>query len=298
MRFSFWVGNGNSWDHTLAECQHAEQTGWDGLWIADHFMPMEGDGDMQEAWTMLAAIAAAVPRVRIGPLVVGNTYRNPAVLAKTATTVDQISGGRVVLGVGAGWQENEHTAYGIEFNSFGWRFDRLEEALQIMKGLMADEKTNFAGDHYTMVDAPMNPKPVNGAMPILIGGTGKKRTLNLVARFADEWNAWAEPQDMIDLGAVLDQHCADVGRDPAEISRTAVALLFLSNDEEQLAKWADLDAGRATIKGSVEQVIDTIGQYRDAGTHEIIIPDFTLGKPERRNDTMDLFINEIAPAFR
>ena len=130
MRFSFWTGNGQSWEDTLEGCRYAESTGWDGIWYADHFMPNEDNVDqpIHEAWSVLAAIAACVPRVRIGPLVAGNTYRNPALTAKIAATIDHISGGRVVLGIGAGWQENEHEKYGFDFSPVKGRLARLDAA--------------------------------------------------------------------------------------------------------------------------------------------------------------------------
>ncbi len=143
MRFGFWPGTAASWEDTLALCRHAEATGWDGICYADHFMADGADtsGPWTEAWTTLAALAASVPRIRIGTLVSGNTYRHPAVLAKMAATVDQISGGRLVLGLGAGWQENEHRQYGIPFYTLGERLARLDEACQVIKSLFSNEKS-------------------------------------------------------------------------------------------------------------------------------------------------------------
>ena len=137
MRFGFWPGPNNSWNDTLALAKHAEAGGWHSVWYADHFMPNQEDtsGPTSECWTTLAALAASVPRVRVGALVTGNTYRHPAVLAKMAANVDNISGGRCVLGLGAGWQENEHKAYGIEFSTLGGRMSRFEEACQVISGL-------------------------------------------------------------------------------------------------------------------------------------------------------------------
>ena len=161
MRFSIWPSPASPWSETLATVQHAEATGWDGAWYADHFMPNAADnsGPTSECWTTLAALAVAVPRIRIGPLVTGNTYRHPAVLAKMAANVQEISGGRLVLGLGAGWQENEHAAYGIEFSTIGGRLGRLEEACAAIKGLLESERTNLAGRYYTLTDAPLAPKP-------------------------------------------------------------------------------------------------------------------------------------------
>src|SRR5687768_10563237 len=159
MRFSVWPNAGQAWDQIVDVARHAEATGWDGVWMADHFMPMaEGpaDGPTFECWSLLAALAASVPRVRLGALVTGNTYRHPAVLANIATTVDHIAGpGRLILGIGAGWQENEHRAYGIDFGaSAGERLARLDEACQIIRGLLDNQRTTVEGRHYRVTDAP------------------------------------------------------------------------------------------------------------------------------------------------
>lgn len=300
MRFSFWTGNGQTWADTLEGCSHAEATGWDGLWYADHFMPNEENVDqpIHEAWSMLAGLAAAVPRIRIGPLVAGNTYRNPALTAKIAATIDHISGGRVVLGIGAGWQENEHEKYGFEFSTVGGRLDRLDEAVAIITSLLTEQRTNHDGEHYTIVDAPLDPKPVQDKIPLLIGGAGKKRTLRTAARWADEWNYWGMPDDIADLMSVLDAHCDDVGRDPAEISRSAVALMFINEDSARLERFRDLDTGRATIVGTPSEVVDIVGRYAEIGLDELIVPDFTFGPMERKKASMDLFIEQVAPHFR
>ena len=300
MRFSFWTGNGQSWDDTLEGCRHAEATGWDGIWYADHFMPNEENIDqpIHEAWSVLAAIAVSVPRVRIGPLVAGNTYRSPALTAKIATTIDHISGGRVVLGIGAGWQENEHEKYGFEFSTLKGRLDRLDEAVEIITSLLANERTEYQGTHYALTDAPLDPKPVQSKLPLLIGGGGRKRTLRTAAKFADEWNYWGMPSDIEELCGVLDAHCEDIERDPSDIQRSACALMFISEDEERLSRFRDQDFGRATIVGTPAEVIDIVGQYSQVGLDELIVPDFTFGPMERKKESMDLFIEQVAPEFR
>ena len=300
MRFSVWTGNGQTWQDTLEGCRYAESTGWDGIWYADHFMPNEENVDqpIHEAWSILAAIAASVPRVRIGPLVAGNTYRNPALTAKIAATVDHISGGRVVLGLGAGWQENEHEKYGFEFSTVKGRLDRLDEAVEIVTSLLSNNRTNYQGDHYTILDAPLDPKPVQTKIPLMIGGGGRKRTLRTAAIHADEWNYWGMPSDIAELCQVLDAHCDDVGRDPAEIERSACALMFIADNEEKLERFRDTDFGRATIVGTPTEVIDIVGEYAEVGLDELIVPDFTFGPLERKKESMDLFIEQVAPAFR
>src|SRR6478752_255955 len=157
MRFSFWISTQLTWTDTLDLARHAEATGWDGLWVADHFMPNDDtalDQPMHEALGLLGALAAAVPRVRLGSLVLGNTYRHPAVVAKTAATIDQISGGRLVLGVGAGWQENEHARYGIPLGTVTERIDWFEEACRVWVSMRDEARTTVAGSHYQLDDAP------------------------------------------------------------------------------------------------------------------------------------------------
>jgi F420-dependent oxidoreductase-like protein len=300
MRFSYWPAPVHDWTDVLDTCRHVERTGWDGIWYADHFMPSIGDvdGPNQECWTVLAGLAAAVPRVRLGPLVTGNTYRHPAVLAKMAATVDHISGGRLVLGLGAGWQENEHEAYGIEFGTVGARLDWLEEACQIIRSLFAEERTSFSGSRYTITDAPLEPKPVQSPPPLLIGGGGEQRTMRIAARHADEWNIWGTPERLAEKGAVLDQRCEEIGRDPGEITRSANALLYLSDDEVWLSQHRERDIGRPTIVGTPAEVQEIVGRYREAGVDELIIPDWNLGGVERRKSVLDQFVEEVATAFR
>lgn len=298
MRFGFWPGANNSWTDILEVSHHAEASGWDGIWFADHFMPNAADtgGPTNEAWTTMAALAASIPRVRLGTLVTGNTYRHPAVLAKMAAGVDIISGGRLILGLGSGWQENEHSAYGLEFSTVGGRLSRLEDACQVIKGLFSNEKTTFHGRYYNLEDAPLAPKPIQDPLPLLIGGGGEQRTLRITAKYADEWNVWGTPQTLREKMAVLERHCADVGRNPAEIQRSAVALLVLTGDEAVIERTKA--AGRPVIAGDVEAVRAVIRDYDAAGVHEVIIPDFNLGPMDRKKATMDTFIKDVAPEFR
>jgi F420-dependent oxidoreductase-like protein len=301
MRFSFWVNAAASWDDILATASHAEQTGWDGVYVADHFLPSLGDdgGPMNECLALLAALAAAVPRVRLGSLVCGNTYRHPAVLANQAATIDQISGGRLVLGLGAGWQENEHEAYGIELPAPGPRLDRLEEACIVVKGLLGEPRTTFDGTYYTLTDAPCEPKPVQDPLPLLIGGGGEKRTLRIAAQFADEWNVWGDPDLLAHKGAILEQHCEAVSRDVADIRRSTQALLFMSDDQTFLQQIRDAALPRPMLIGTPSEVTDTLGQYLEAGVDEFIVPDFTLPPAgTERWELMDRFLTEAAAPLR
>lgn len=300
MRFSFWPNAGNTWDELLDLSRHAEATGWDGIWFADHFMPNAADvsGPTAEAWTTVAALAAAVPRVRVGTLVSGNTYRHPAVLAKMAAQVDLISHGRAVLGLGAGWQENEHTAYGIPFYTVGERLRRLEEACRIIKGLLSDDRTTFAGRYYQITEAPLVPKPVQRPLPLLVGGGGEKVTMRIAAQYADEWNVWGTPETLRRKMAILDDHCRKLGRDPKTIKRSAQAVVYLSDDPAVVER-ARGAPGMPVTAGSVKEVREIVQQYAEAGVVELIVPDRTLGRDvTEKKATMDRLINEVATAAR
>jgi F420-dependent oxidoreductase-like protein len=295
MRFSFWPAPTQPWEEVLFLARHVESTGWDGIWFADHFMPNAENTDVpwSEAWTTLAALAAVVPRVRLGPLVTGNTYRHPAVLAKMAATVDHISGGRVVLGLGAGWQENEHRAYGITFDSLGGRMRRFDEACRVIKALFSNDESSFQGDYYQLRDAPLVPKPVQQPLPLMIGGGGEKVTLRITAKYADEWNVWGTVDILKHKMTVLDQHCDDVGRDPADIERSAVAMLVLSDDAAVLEKMRKREHAMPTNVGNVEEIRQIVGAYAEAGVDEFIVPAFNLGPRERALDVLDQFIEEV-----
>lgn len=300
MRFSVWPNPAQPWSEILEVAQHAEATGWDGVYFADHFMPNEpepADGPTIECMSVMAALASAVPRVRLGTLVCGNTYRHPAVLANIAAAVDNISDGRFLLGLGAGWQENEHRAYGIDFFTTRERLERLEEACQVVGALFDQQRATFKGRYYQLENAPCDPKPVQPKLPLLIGGGGEKVTMRIAAQYADEWNCWGTPEVHEHKRTVLEGHCEKLGRDPGEIARSAQALLFLSTDTAYLdGKRGEM--GMPTIVGTPDEVTEIVGEYAAAGVDELIIPDFTLGKGSRRTDTFDLFINEVAPAFR
>ena len=300
MRFSFWPGAAQPWKDVLELALHAEATGWDGIWYADHFVPnaQNTSGPCNEAWTTISALAASVPRVRIGPLVSGNTYRHPAVLAKMAATVDQISEGRLVLGLGSAWQENEHEAYGIPFYTTGDRLRRLEEACQVLKSLFSQDQTNFEGKYYQLKNAPLDPKPVQQPLPLLIGGGGEKVTLRIAARYADEWNTWGDVATLKHKMGVLDRHCAEVGRDPGQIQRSAVVMLYLSDDAEFIGKIRARAGGPPMLAGNPDEVREVVKSYADAGVDELVIPDFNLGSRERKLPILDRFIREVAPVVR
>jgi alkanesulfonate monooxygenase SsuD/methylene tetrahydromethanopterin reductase-like flavin-dependent oxidoreductase (luciferase family) len=198
--------------------QFAEETGWDSCWAFDHFFSL-GDRETDqtlEGWTLLAAMAMRTERVKLGLMVTGNTHRNPAILAKQAVTVDHLSNGRLILGMGAGWNVREHEAYGIDLPAPGERVDRFGEALEMIHQLETQERTTFHGQFYRLENAPFEPKPVNGHMPVLVGTAGK-RMLRHVARYADLWDGGESPEQFAANGALLKRYCAEIGRDPAAV---------------------------------------------------------------------------------
>lgn len=302
MRFSIWTSLSQPWAGVLDVARHAEATGWDGVYVADHFMGSGGEWGPDttpnlEATAALAALAAATERVRLGSLVLGNTYRHPAVLASWAATVDHVSGGRLLLGIGAGWQENEHQQYGIELPQPGERVERLEEALLVLKGLLRQERTSFGGKHYQLTDAVSEPKPVQAPLPLLVGGKGD-RMLGVVARHADEWNMWGLADAVSERAAVLDRRCEAIGRDPASIKRSAQALVMLTADRSAADAAIDRTGGRAMIAGPPDDFVAAVAEWDSVGLDEVIVPDFTLGTGTRRSESMDAIIEAVTPAFR
>jgi hypothetical protein len=213
----------------LANARETEALGFDGLYLVDHFYGLKDVSDpTHEAWTMLAALAPFTQRLRLGVMVTGNTYREPAFLLKQAMTVDHVSGGRVDFGVGAGWLEREHEAYGFPFPSAKERVDRFAEALALWEALQRNDRTTFEGAHYRLLDAPFEPKSLQpgGQLPLLIGGS-KPRMLRLVARYANIWNCIGTPDEAQAVARRLDAACRDVGRDPATIERAVSPSLNL-----------------------------------------------------------------------
>jgi alkanesulfonate monooxygenase SsuD/methylene tetrahydromethanopterin reductase-like flavin-dependent oxidoreductase (luciferase family) len=285
----------------LALATHAEATGWDTVYVADHFM---GDREQAggtisptfEATAAMAGLAVATDRVRLGSLVFGITYRHPAVLANWAKTVDHMSNGRLLLGIGAGWQLNEHEQYGIELGPPGVRVDRFEEACQVLDGLLRSPVADLEGEHYALTQAVMEPKPVQQPLPILIGGTGN-RMMHVIARHADEWNMWSLPEAFAERSAALDAACAAADRDPASIKRSTQALFFVGEDQ---AKIDELIAKipRPAVGGRVDRLIEAVQGWADVGVDEVIVPDFTLGTGAQRLEAYDLIIEQVAPAFR
>jgi F420-dependent oxidoreductase-like protein len=310
MKFALFIGLGNTtWEGVLSLTRHAEATGWDAACLTDHFMPntAEAVGDSLECVSALAALAALVPRIRLGSIVLGNTYRHPAVLAKALTNVDIISGGRLIAGIGGAWQQNEHEKYGIPFYTVAERLKRLDEACQVLKLLWTQERATFKGQYYQLTDAPASPKPVQKPHPeLLIGGGGEKVTLKIAAKHADHWNTWGGPRILRAKNTILDQHCATVGRDPKQILRSAVMPLVISDDKAEVEKVRQaaikrmgFDAARAQdtiLGGSVAQVQDTLGTLRESGVGLLFLPSMFFPKDPR--PLLDKFMADVAPALR
>jgi F420-dependent oxidoreductase-like protein len=285
MRFSIWPSPARSWDDIHEITTHCEQTGWDGVYFADHFMPNGPgpeplDGNTLECWSIIAALAASDPRLRLAPLVTSVTYRHPAVLANIAAAVDQVSHGRLTLGIGAGWQENEHAAYGLELGTIRERMDRFEEAVQILNSLLREPRTTFTGQYFDVRDAPNQPAPVQDRLPLLIGGGGEKRTLRLVAQYGDACNIFGDPAGVRYKFDVLERHCADVGRDPAEITKTIIQTVIVRPTTAQAEKALEGVAGHGTaaagsrqylIAGDPDTVAERIAAYRDVGVDGMVV---------------------------
>ena len=289
----------------LVEIAHtAEESGFSSITVMDHLHQIRGVGPrnhfMLEGNTILAALAARTERVSVGLLVGGVTYRNPALLAKITTTLDVISGGRAVLGLGAAWNEEEHNAYGIPFPPLKERFERLEDALRIARAMFTQPESSVSGRRHSTHGALNNPQPLRGDIPIVVGGSGERKTLRLVAQYADGCNVFGDPERARHLMEVLDGHCEDVGRDPAEITRTRNGVAFIAPTHEQAR--AKLDAAlerglseeRARTVGMVggpEELAEQTQAFLDAG-----IEGLTLSIPDVHDlDTIALVGETLSP---
>ena len=301
-KFSVWPSPERSWSDVKDLAVYADTNHWYSLWYADHFMPNhEGsatqDGNVYECWSMIAAIAAVTERLRVGSLVSPTTFRHPTILANTAATIDQISRGRLTLGIGAGWQVNEHLAYGVDLLEGKDRVDRFEEAIQIIKSMLTHNRTSFAGQHFSITDAPCQPQPVQTPLPIMVG-TGGPRMSKITARFADEWNTWGHVSTATERVATFAQACQKVDRDWNDIHKSVQAMFFLVDDQDTIEKIRKVAPNDRSIIGSNEYIIDEIGQLIGLGFDEIIFPDFTLGKDaQTRLDSYEKIRTEILNHF-
>jgi F420-dependent oxidoreductase-like protein len=266
-------------EHVAGLATTAEASGFHSVWVMDHFFqlpPLGGpDQPMLEAYTLLGALAARTQRVQLGTLVTGVTYRNPGILAKIVTTLDVISRGRAILGIGGAWYDVEHRALGIQYPSDRVRLDMLEEAVQICRAMFTSDDVTFTGHHFRLEHARNLPRPVQAGGPkIMIGGGGEKRTLRLVALYADKCNVTGDVNTLVRKMEALHRHCADVGRDPAEVDVTWMSPLILTTSDKNTAEMREMLAA----SGSAEEIAGfTIGQPRE-------IPDLVAGHLEAGAD--------------
>jgi F420-dependent oxidoreductase-like protein len=296
-----------TWEELLNTWKLVDSLGYDTAWTFDHFFPILSDptGPCFEGWISLTALAAQSSRVHAGVLVTGNTYRNPAVLAKMGATLDHISGGRLIMGIGAAWFEMEHNAYGIPFHTVTERIRRLDEASEIIRRLWTEKQVTFDGRYYKLKDAYCEPKPLQQPHPpIMIGGAGEKLTLRVVAKHADQWNTFGSPELFLHKIGVLREHCDAVGRnfDDIEISWAGASLVTDSREEkdELLRKYAGYfgltpeQYGQGALVGSASEVRERISRFIEVGvTHFIPIANTPFN-----NDSIRRFAEEIIPSFR
>jgi len=300
------VPDSELFERVADQAMAAEESGFDSVWVMDHFyqLPMLGPSrnHMMEAYSLLSALAARTSRISLGALVTGVTYRYPAVLAKQVTTLDVISNGRAILGIGAAWNEEEHVAYGIPFLPPGERLDRLEDALQICRAMFTQEEATVEGTHFHVTGAMNNPRPIRPeGIPILVGGGGEKRTLRLVAEYADACNLFGGPDDMRHKIEVLAAHCEDVGRDPADITKTRLGSLAIGTDraaaEADLASYArsrGVDPAQVApmyMVGGPQEVADQVSALLETGLDGLI---FNMGHTDDP-DTIRLAGETLAP---
>jgi F420-dependent oxidoreductase-like protein len=298
MRFGVHAGLQNTSTDELRNLWHRiESDGFEWISIWDHFYAADATGGAVclEAVATHAALALATERVRCGSLVYSVGYRHPAVLANAMATIDQLSGGRVTLGLGAGWHQGEYDAYGLPFPAAGVRLSQLEESIQCVRGLLTDDVTNFEGEHFRLHDARCEPKPVQGRLPIWIGGGGEKVTLRIAARHADGWNVpFIPPDDYGRKVGVLEAHCEREGREPTEITRAVNVGLAWREDDLQTQFGAIADFVRpGVLTGTVQEVVDRVGAYGDAGAEWVIL---AIRAPFDV-DGLDRFAAEVLPAF-
>jgi F420-dependent oxidoreductase-like protein len=278
---AFWIQR-TGWPQLRDACLAAERAGFDSIWLDDHLLSDEGDwvDPKLEGWATLTAVAAVTARARLGLMVSANTFRNPGLTAKLATTLDHVSGGRAVLGIGGAWFEREHDAFGIDFGSgVGERLDRLDESVMLMRRLLDGERFSHEGQYYKFHDALCEPRPIQKKLPILVGGSGPKKTLRTTARYADAWNTSGTVDEVRRKVEILEAHCADAGRDPKAIERTISFPIVIRDDATAAQKAfdgllrhngaADLD-GVPALLGPPSFIADELRPYVELGFQTMI----------------------------
>ncbi len=296
------------WEPIRDLWQKADQWGYDSLWHCDHFyqaFPPDPDGPCLEGWTTITALSQLTKRARIGVMVSGVAYRNPCVLAKIASTLDIVSGGRLNLGIGAGWYEQEHRNFGIEFKSQAGRLQALDEACQIIKSMFTEDRTTLHGRHYDVTDAACVPKPLQKPHPpIMVAGMGEKVLLKIVARHADMWNGGGTPERMKRAVEIIARHAEAAGRDSGAIEKTVIIPLCYGMPAEAETAVASAMAGvmqtsaeearKGMVIGSGEQCLDKIQRYVEAGITHFIF----LVTPFNVEDEFQRFAEDIIPKFK
>ena len=297
----------SDWPSFLEAAQQADRLGYDHLWTWDHLLAIFGEQDQPifEGYTALAALAQATEHVRLGLFVGANTFRNPGLAVKSVTTIDHISGGRAIMGLGGAWFGAEHDAFGLDFGAgFGQRLDWLAEAVGATRALLdGGEVTSPPGGRYGFDHLRINPAPVQAHLPIMVGGAGERKTLRIVAQYADLWNVFGLPDELVHKDEVLRAHCADVGRDPATIERTVGCKITIraTEAEAERVRRSLLEHNRTTLErvegdhtfwtGTPEQIAETMLAYRRIGFHTFIVE---LAAPYDV-ETMESLIHVVKP---
>jgi F420-dependent oxidoreductase-like protein len=304
---------GLNWDLWRRIARTTEDLGFESLFRSDHFFSLGGprDRDALETFVSFVLVAETTSRIRFGPLVASMTFRHPSLLARMAAQVDVLSKGRFILGVGAGWNVPEHEAFGLPFPPVRERMDRLDEGIRVIRALWGQGPASFEGRYYSLKDVDMHPKPAQDPAPLLVGGTGERRTLRIVAEHADEWNAVGQNRDgYLAKRAVLERHCEAVGRDPSTIRHSMMAGFVIGRDEAavkaHLARMAERNPmlGRATpeevlagvrargwLTGSPAEVVDAIGRLEEAGVSRLMLQHHAMDDFA----TLELVASDVLP---
>lgn len=261
VRFGICTDQNQPFDVLVDRWRLFEQLGFDSVWDCDHFnQPSRPEGPYYEGWTLLAALAARTERIRVGVLVSSNTFRHPALLAQQAVTVDHVSGGRLELGIGAGWYVGEHERFGVEFPDPGERVARFREAIEIIDALMTQDLVSFDGRHYSLKEAAVRPAPLQRPRPPFTLGAHRTRMLQICAEFADAWNSFGTVEEIAERNAILDAHCTDLGRPPSAIRRSLYCWSAMMPQQGMPDPWSSRDA-----------FDEVIGRYTEVGVNEFII---------------------------
>ena len=301
------IADEDQWDHIRTTAAAIESAGWDSLWVYDHFHthPVVAHESTFEAWTLMAALAATTNRIRIGQMCTCVLYRPASLLGKIAASVDAIAGGRLDVGIGAGWSYKEFAAYGYEYPSNKTRLDMLEEAAQVLKTMWTSDEAHFEGAHYTLTGAITRPKPIQKPHPPLwIAGGGERRTLRIVAKYGDYANFGDDVESFVRKSNVLADHCETVGRDYEEIGRSVHLMSIIGRNRTELDAKLEIAARRRNstaeefedehLVGTVDQIVDVMGEFAETGCAEMILYFYDIGEA----DSQDLFASDVIPQLR